>query len=73
MVQQFTLERIDLRSAIANSMMHHDLARRFASGQAMRTNGPSGRKSSADAQTMDIIRLMVSYMLLTISSFPLAR
>jgi hypothetical protein len=43
-------------------MGHHDLARRFASGQVMRTNGLSGRKSSADLQTMDIIRFMVSYM-----------
>jgi hypothetical protein len=41
-------------------MGHHDLALRFASGQAMRTNSPSGQKSSADVQTPEIIRLVVS-------------
>jgi hypothetical protein len=51
-------ERLDLQSAITNVMGHHDLALRFASGQAMRTNGLSGRKSSPDVQTMDMIRLM---------------
>jgi hypothetical protein len=40
-----------------NLMGHHDLALRFASGQAMGTNGLSGPRSPADVQTMDIIRL----------------
>ncbi len=44
---ELTLERLDLRSAIMNLMVRHDLAHRFASGQAMGTNGPSGRKSSS--------------------------
>jgi hypothetical protein len=57
---ELTLERLDLRSAMMNLVGHHDLALRFASGQAMGTNGLSGRKSSADVQTMDIIRLMGS-------------
>ncbi len=51
-------ERLDFQSAITNVMGHHDLALRFASGQAMETNGLSGRKSSPDVQTMDMIRLM---------------
>jgi hypothetical protein len=59
---EFNLERLDLWSAIWKLMGHHDLTGRFDSGQAMRTNGPPGRKSSADARTMEIIRLMVSSM-----------
>ncbi|MFN8708080.1 MAG: hypothetical protein ACK50J_15490 [Planctomyces sp.] len=53
---ELTLERLDLQSAITNLTGHDDLALRFASGQVMGTNGLSGRKSSADVQTMDIIR-----------------
>ena len=55
---ELTLERLDFRSAITNLIGHNNLARRCASGQAFRTNGPSGRKSSGDAQTLDIIRLI---------------
>jgi hypothetical protein len=55
---EFNLERLDLWSAMMNLIGHHDLALRFASGQAMGTNGLSGRKSFADVQTMEIIRLM---------------
>jgi hypothetical protein len=50
---ELTLERLDLWSAIMNLMGHHDLALRFASGQAMGTNGLSGRRSSADMLTAD--------------------
>ncbi len=42
---ELTLEWLDLRSAMMNLMVHHDLALRFASGQAMGTIGPLGRKS----------------------------
>ncbi len=51
-------EPLELRSAMMNLMGHHDLAIRFASGQAMGTNGLSGRQSSADVQIMHIISLM---------------
>jgi hypothetical protein len=50
---ELTLELLDLWSAIRNLMGRHNLALRFASGQAMGTDGLSGRKFSSGMLTME--------------------